>query len=109
MGSDEASGAGDEDAEAGVSEVGYEDNKGWSQKEKREGKRSRDKREKKINKIINASAIVTVHICIFTVAIMHLCTFLHPLMWVFFWSKCVNEGFFAFCMTLHPLIWLLLF
>ena len=46
----------------------------------------RQEREK-INKIINASATITVHICTVTVAIMHLCTFLHPLMWVFFWVK----------------------
>ena len=49
----------------------------------------RQEREK-INKIINASATVTVHICTVTVAMVHLCTFLHPLMWVFFWSKCVK-------------------
>ena len=39
MGSDEASGAGDEDGEAGD-----EDGEGWSQKETREGKRSREKK-----------------------------------------------------------------
>ena len=47
MDSDEASNTGDKDGEAGVDEVGDEDDEGWSQKEKREGKRSRDKREKK--------------------------------------------------------------
>ena len=43
---------------------------------------SRDKREreKKINKILNAYAIVTVHVCTVTVAIVHKCTILHPLM-----------------------------
>ena len=49
----------------------------------------RQEREK-INKIINANAIVTVHICTVTVAMVHLCTFLHPLIWVFFLSKCVK-------------------
>ena len=48
----------------------------------------RDK--KKIRKILNASATVTVHICMVTVAIMHKCTNLHPLMWVFFEPKCVK-------------------
>ena len=63
MGSDEASGAHDEDGEAG-------DKEGWSQKEKREGKRSTE-REREINKITNASAIVTVHICTVTVAMVY--------------------------------------
>ena len=39
--------------------------------------KSNQRREKKINKIINASAIVTVHICTVTITIVHLCTFLH--------------------------------
>ena len=30
------------------------------------------------------------HISTVTVAIVHLCTILHPLMWVFFGSKCVK-------------------
>ena len=42
------------------------------------------KREKKTNKILNGHAIVTVHICTVTVAIVHKCTILHSLMWVFF-------------------------
>ena len=46
----------------------------------------RQEREK-INKIINASTTITVHICTITIAIVHLCTFLHILMWVFFWVK----------------------
>ena len=55
----------------------------------------RDK--KKISKILNASATVTVHICMVTVAIVHLCTILHPLMWVFFLVKmCKMKGFFFF-------------
>ena len=40
----------------------------------------RDKEREEIIKIINASATVTVHICTITVAIVHLCTILHPLM-----------------------------
>ena len=55
----------------------------------------RDK--KKISKILNASAIVTVHICMVIVAIVHLCIILHPLMWVFFWVKmCKMKGFLHF-------------
>ena len=49
----------------------------------------RHEREK-INKIINRRATITVHICMVTVAIMHKCTILHPLMWVFFEPKCVK-------------------
>ena len=30
-----------------------------------------------------------------TVAIVYLCTILHPLMWVFFWSKCVKLRVFC--------------
>ena len=37
----------DKDGEAGVDEAGDKDDEGWSQKEKREEKRSRDKKEKK--------------------------------------------------------------
>ena len=37
------------------------------------------------NKILNAIAIVTMHICTITVTtVVHLCTILHPLIWVFF-------------------------
>ena len=39
------------------------------------------KREKKTNKILNGHAIVTVYICTVTVAIVHKCIILHPLMW----------------------------
>ena len=46
--------------------------------------RYRKKEREKTNKIINRSATVTVHICTVTVAIVHKCTILHPLMWVFF-------------------------
>ena len=49
----------------------------------------------KTNKILNGHAIVTVHICTVTVAIVHKCTILHSLMWVFFCSKCVKWAFFS--------------
>ena len=49
-----------------------------------------EEREKKY-KIIKRSATVTVHICTVTVAIVHKCTILHPLMWVFFGPKCVKR------------------
>ena len=41
-------------------------------------------------KILNANATIIAHICIIIVAIVHLCTILHPLMWVFFLSKFVK-------------------
>ena len=44
----------------------------------------RDKEREKITKILNASATATVHICMVTIAIVHLCIILHPLMWVCF-------------------------
>ena len=59
-------------------------------KKMRKTKSNQRQEREKINKIINASATVTVHICTVTVAMVHLCTFLHPLMLVFFWSKCVK-------------------
>ena len=46
-------------------------------------------------KIINRSAIVSVLICIVTVAIVHKCTILHPLMWVFFGPKWVKRLHFS--------------
>ena len=52
------------------------------------------KREKKTNKILNGHLIVTVHICTVTVAIVHKCTILHSLMWVFFYSNCVKLATF---------------
>ena len=57
------------------------------QMKKREKKRS----ELEIIKILNAHATVAVHICTVIVAIVHLCTILHPLMWVFFCSECVKS------------------
>ena len=57
---------------------------------------TRDKERVKITIILNASATVTVvHICTVTVAIVYLCTILHPLIWVFFWSKCVKWRVFC--------------
>ena len=37
-----------------------------------------------IIKIMYRRATITVHICIVTIALVHLCTNLHPLMWVLF-------------------------
>ena len=58
-----------------------------------------EKREKKgrteINKIINTHATVAVHICTITVAIVHKCTIMHKLMWVFFCSNCVKLSTFS--------------
>ena len=57
--------------------------------------RYRKKEREKTNKIINRSATVTVHICTVTVAIVHKCTILHPLMWVFFEPNCVKGLHFS--------------
>ena len=45
-------------------------------------------------KILNGSATVTVHICTVTVAIVHKCTIMHKLVWVFFSSNCVKSATF---------------
>ena len=59
--------------------------------EKKESTKDKIEREKKkTNKIINASATITVHICTVTVVILHKYTILHQLIWVFFCSKCVK-------------------
>ena len=52
------------------------------EREKSDGER-REVREK-IYKIMICTTTITVHICTVTVAIVHKCTILHPLMWVFF-------------------------
>ena len=52
--------------------------------------------KKKNTKILNARATVTMHICTVTVALVHLCTILHPLMWVFFCSKCAYLNIFFY-------------
>ena len=58
---------------------------------------TRDKEREKITKILKATATVTVHICTVTVALMNLCTILHPLMWVFFLVRmCKMKGFLYF-------------
>ena len=49
-----------------------------------------DRGERKKYKIINRSATCTV-----TVAIVHKCTILHPLMWVFFCSNCLKSVTFS--------------
>ena len=50
-----------------------------------------EEREKKvrteINKITNTHATLTVHICMATVAIVHKCTIMHKLVWVFLLLK----------------------
>ena len=43
--------------------------------------------------ILNAHATVTVHICTVTIAIVHLCTILHPLMCVCCWMCKINYFF----------------
>ena len=58
---------------------------------------TKDNEREKITKILNASATITVHICTVTEAIVHLCIFLHSLMWIFFWWKCVKWRVFFFC------------
>ena len=45
------------------------------------------RREKKIIKILNTSATVTMHICTVTVTIVHKCTILHLPILVFFWGQ----------------------
>ena len=58
-----------------------------------------EEREKKvqteINKIINTHTTVTVHICTVTIAIVHKCTIMHKLVWVFFCSNCVKLATFS--------------
>ena len=54
------------------------------------GKREEKRSELDIIKILNARATVTVHIYMVIVALVYLCTILHPLMWVIFCSKCVT-------------------
>ena len=63
------------------------------QMKKKEKKRS----EYKIIKIFNAHATVAVHICMVTVAIVHKCTIMHKLVWLFFLLKlCKIDHFFHF-------------
>ena len=46
-------------------------------------------------KILNGSATMTVHICTVIVAIVHKCTIMHKLVWVFFSSNCVKSATFS--------------
>ena len=66
----------------------------WEWGESESNQRDREKEREKTNKIIIASAIVIMYICTVAIAIVHKCTILHPLMWVFFCSKCA-KCFFA--------------
>ena len=45
---------------------------------------------------------LTVHICTVNVAIVHKCTILHPLMWVFFGPKCVKRLYFSILQNYPP-------
>ena len=70
----------------------------------RESLTRQERGERKKYKIIDRRATVVVHICMVTVAIVHKCTILHPLMWVFFFCskyvKWVNFFYFAkFCIN----------
>ena len=47
-------------------------------------------RERNNTKIMYRIVTVTMHICIITIVLVHLCTILQPLMWVFFGSKFVK-------------------
>ena len=51
------------------------------------GEERKNKVRTKINIITNAHATVTLHICTVIVTIMHKCTIMHKLMWVFFLLK----------------------
>ena len=73
-------------------------------------RQERGKRKK--YKMINRRVIVTVHICKVTVVIVHKYIILHPLMWVFFCSKCVKWAIFSILQDFthtdaNALIWLL--
>ena len=58
---------------------------------KKEKKRS----EYKIIKILNAHATVALHIYTVIVAIVHKCTIMHKLVWVFFYSNYVKLTIFS--------------
>ena len=58
---------------------------------KKEKKRS----ESKTIKILNTHATVAVHICTVTVVIVHKCTIMHKLVWVFFYLNCVKLTTFS--------------
>ena len=52
-------------------------------------------------KIIDGRATVIMHICTVTIAIMHKCIILHPLMWVFFGVKIYKMGTFFYFRRLY--------
>ena len=52
-------------------------------------------------KIIDGRATVIMLICIVIVAIMHKCTILHPLMWLFFCAKMCKMGTFFYFRRLY--------
>ena len=57
----------------------------------REKKRERERGgERKNNKILNARATITVHICTVTVANVQICTLLEALMLSIFETKCIK-------------------
>ena len=64
--------------------------------------RDTERRREKTNKKINGSATITMHICTVTVAIVHKCTILHLLMWVFFRPKCVKRLPFSILQNYPP-------
>ena len=66
--------------------IGKERNSNEVESQTREKKREWGG-ERKNNKILNTHATVTVHIFTVIFTIVHLCTILHPLMWVFFDQK----------------------
>ena len=63
--------------------------------ESESNQRDREKEREKIVKILNASATVTIHIYTVTIAIVHKCTILYSLTWVFFGPKCVKRITFS--------------
>ena len=74
----------------------------WGESESQSNQRHKEKEREKTNKKINWSTIVTMHICTITVAIVHKCTILHPLMWVFFGPKCVKRLHFSILQNYPP-------
>ena len=56
----------------------------------REKKREREVEREKNNKILNARATITVHICMVTVANVQICTLLEALMLSIFETKCIK-------------------
>ena len=66
--------------------VSEEEGEGEGEREREREKSDGERREvrEKIYKIMICTTTITVHICTVTVAIVHKCTILHPLMWIFF-------------------------